>query len=202
MRPNLVVALLCLGVAAPAGADTLYRYVDEQGVIHFSNQPNDPRYVAVRHFGSGGSLWRPQPSRRSAWRPRNITAYDDLIAGEAQRNGLPPALVKAVIAAESSFDPGAVSHKGAQGLMQLMPQTAAQLGVDDPLEPASNVRGGAGYLRAMIDRYGDLSRALAAYNAGPTAVDRYGGVPPYRETRDYVDRVLTYYRSYHVDFAR
>ena len=138
-------------------------------------------------------MWRPAPSHRR---------YDDLIGETARDYRLPPALVKAVIAAESAFDPSAVSHRGAQGLMQLMPETAASLGVDDPLEPESNVRGGAGYLRAMIDRYGDLSRALAAYNAGPSAVDRYGGVPPYPETRDYVDRVLTYYRSYHVDFAR
>jgi soluble lytic murein transglycosylase-like protein len=86
--------------------------------------------------------------------------------------------------------------------MQLMPQTAELLGVEQPLEPKSNIRGGTEYLKAMIDRYGDYSRALAAYNAGPSVVDRYGGVPPYRETQDYVDRVLNYYRAYDVDFAR
>ncbi len=85
--------------------------------------------------------------------------------------------------------------------MQLMPQTAASLGVLDPLHPMENVRGGSVYLRRMLDRYGDLERALAAYNAGPDAVDRYGGVPPYRETQAYVRRVLTYYRHYHGDFA-
>jgi soluble lytic murein transglycosylase-like protein len=109
--------------------------------------------------------------------------------------------VKAVIAAESNFDPEAVSRAGAQGLMQLMPHTAAKLGVDDPLRPIENVRGGARYLREMLDRYRDLSVALAAYNAGPRAVDRHGGVPPYRETQDYVRRVLTYYRHYHGDFG-
>ena len=86
--------------------------------------------------------------------------------------------------------------------MQLMPATAASLGVNNAFEPAQNVAGGSAYLRKMIDRYGDLSRALAAYNAGPTAVDRYGGIPPYRETKAYVDRVLTYYRRYHGDFPR
>jgi len=101
------------------------------------------------------------------------------------------------------FNAGAVSRKGAQGLMQLMPRTAASLGVEDALHAGDNVRGGTRYLRLMLDRYGDdLSRALAAYNAGPTAVDRYRGVPPYRETRAYVKRVLTYYRHYHGDFSR
>jgi soluble lytic murein transglycosylase-like protein len=108
--------------------------------------------------------------------------------------------VKAVIAAESNFDPEAISHRGAQGLMQLMPATAAALGVADPLQPTQNVQAGARYLRLMLDRYGDLERALAAYNAGPSAVDRYGGIPPYPETRDYVQRVLAYYRHYHGDF--
>jgi soluble lytic murein transglycosylase-like protein len=132
------------------------------------------------------------------------TGCTRLIVGpeNALRQGIPPALVKAVIAAESAFDSRAVSRKGAQGLMQLMPATAASLGVADPFEPGQNVAGGTSYLKAMIDRYGDLSRAIAAYNAGPGAVDRYGGIPPYRETQAYVDRVLTYYRRYHGDFPR
>jgi soluble lytic murein transglycosylase len=180
-----------LGTASQA--DAIYAYTDDKGVTHYTNRPlGDRRFEKVR-FRNERRVYRPT---------RNTGAYDELIDAAASAYRLPPALVKAVIAAESAFDAEAVSRKGAQGLMQLMPQTAAELGVDDPLEPSSNVHGGAGYLRAMIDRYGDLSRALAAYNAGPSAVDRYGGVPPYRETRDYVDRVLTYYRSYHVDFAR
>jgi soluble lytic murein transglycosylase len=193
-----LLAALCLGLASlaltgSARADAIYAYTDDQGVTHYTNRPlGDRRYQKVR-FRDERRVWHPAPVH---------SRYDTLIDETARDYRLPPALVKAVIAAESAFDPEAVSLKGARGLMQLMPQTAAELGVDDPLEPVSNVRGGAGYLRAMIDRYGDLSRALAAYNAGPSAVDRYGGVPPYRETRDYVDRVLTYYRSYHVDFAR
>jgi soluble lytic murein transglycosylase len=127
--------------------------------------------------------------------------YDGLIGLTAREHEIEPALVKAVIAAESNFDPEAVSHKGAQGLMQLMPVTANRLGVEDPLRPTENVRGGTRYLRLMLDRYGDVERAVAAYNAGPAAVDRYGGVPPYPETQDYVRRVLTYYRHYHGDFS-
>ena len=189
----LWLGLASLAVAAVAQADAIYSYTDDNGVTHFTNRPlGDRRFQKVR-FRNERRVWQPAPAYRE---------YDQLIDETARSYRLPPALVKAVIAAESAFDAEAVSRKGAQGLMQLMPETAADLGVDDPLEPESNVRGGAGYLRAMIDRYGDLSRALAAYNAGPSAVDRYGGVPPYRETRDYVDRVLTYYRSYHVDFAR
>lgn len=188
-----LLGVASLALSAAAQADAIYSYTDAKGVTHYTNRPlGDQRFQRVR-FRDDRRVWRPAPV---------ASEYDTLIDETARVYRLPPALVKAVIAAESAFDPEAVSRKGAQGLMQLMPQTAAELGVDDPLEPESNVRGGAGYLRAMIDRYGDLSRALAAYNAGPTAVDRYGGVPPYQETRDYVDRVLTYYRSYHVDFAR
>lgn len=189
----IAVAIASLAVSAPSRADAIYSYTDAKGVTHFTNRPlGDKRFQRVR-FRNERRIWHPAPV---------ASRYDTLIDETARDYRLPPALVKAVIAAESAFDPEAVSRKGAQGLMQLMPQTAAELGVEDPLEPASNVRGGAGYLRSMIDRYGDLSRALAAYNAGPTAVDRHGGIPPYPETRDYVDRVLTYYRAYHVDFAR
>lgn len=117
------------------------------------------------------------------------------IAANAQAVGVDPALIEAIVANESGFDPNATSRAGARGLMQLMPQTAAMLGVTDPYDPVQNLRGGSRYLRALLDRFGDVELAVAAYNAGPAAVERYGGVPPYAETRKYVQNVLTLYRE-------
>ena len=191
----LALGVLALGWAAPAvSGEQIFTFVDARGVTHFTNVPSDDRFVPI-----------PPPQRkaaRKATRAPKYGGYDGLIRLTALEHDVPPALVKAVIAAESRFDSEAVSHKGAQGLMQLMPSTAAVLGVADPLAAEQNVRGGVRYLREMLDRYGDMQRALAAYNAGPTAVDRYRGIPPYQETRDYVKRVLTYYRDYHGDFGQ
>ena len=120
----------------------------------------------------------------------------DLAAAAARRHGLDPDLVMAVVSVESGFRPQAVSPKGAQGLMQLMPKTASSLGVADAFDPAQNLDGGARYLGQLLTLYGgDLARALAAYNAGEGAVDRHRGVPPYRETRAYVKKVLERYGS-------
>jgi hypothetical protein len=116
----------------------------------------------------------------------------EVVQAASQRNNVDAELILSVIRAESAFRSNAVSPKGAQGLMQLMPQTAAQLGVRDVLDPAANVEGGTRYLRQLLDRYNnDLSKALAAYNAGPEHVDQYRGVPPYSETRAYLVKVIT-----------
>lgn len=122
--------------------------------------------------------------------------FAGIIDGAARRNRLDPALLDAVIRQESGFRADVVSGAGAVGLMQLMPGTARELGVSDPFDPAQNVEGGAKYLRSLLDRYdGRLDLALAAYNAGPGAVDHFGGVPPYRETREYVSSIMAGYRS-------
>jgi soluble lytic murein transglycosylase-like protein len=119
-----------------------------------------------------------------------------LALAAAKKHGLDPDLVMAVVAVESAFRPQAVSPKGAQGLMQLMPATAASLGVRDPLDPAENLDGGTRHLGTLVSNYGgDLTRALAAYNAGEGAVSRHRGVPPYRETREYVKKVLERYQA-------
>lgn len=121
--------------------------------------------------------------------------YHSLIHHYSRKAGLDPKLVASVIQIESAFRSNALSDKGAQGLMQLMPATATELGVEDVWDPAENIRGGTQYLRAMLDRFGTVELALAGYNAGPTAVAKYGSVPPYQETTDYVDKILRLYKG-------
>jgi len=194
------LALVLLSGIAPSVAFAgggLYRYVDERGVVHFTNVQWDKRYSRVKPaalvLGSDAFTFRP-PHRRAR-------AYDPLVTRVGLEVGVPPALVKAVIHAESAFNPRAVSHKGAMGLMQLMPATARSLGVSQPFAAEQNVAGGTRYLRSLRERFGSWTIALAAYNAGPDAVTKFGGIPPYRETQKYVRRVLTYYRQYHPQFA-
>jgi len=196
--------LLVAGLAGPAAATGgLYRFVDESGGVHFTDAPADSRFrkislptARVRFNYYASAQLGAQADRTLASGGEEL---DPLISELADRHGVPVALVKAVIHAESAFNAKAVSSKGAQGLMQLMPATADMLGVADPLEPRDNVGGGIRYLRQLLDRFGDPIWAVAAYNAGPEAVDRYGGIPPYPETQQYVRQVMAYYRKYHGD---
>jgi soluble lytic murein transglycosylase-like protein len=183
-----MVALFALLAAVPRTADAqIFSWQDENGRLVVSNvapgtNMGIPAYDVPETEGIRATRYvEPEKSR----------SFDDLIAEHASRNGVRRDLVRAVIQVESAFNPRAVSNKGAMGLMQLMPATARQFGVANPFDPDENVRGGVAYLRQLLDRYeGDERLALAAYNAGPGAVDRHGQtVPPFRETRDYVSRV-------------
>jgi len=160
------------------------RLVDADGVVHVTNLPTDPRYRGA----AGGSANTQDSFRRSAREPRR---YAEVIREISRQYDVDPTLVAAVIRAESAFDPTALSSKGAAGLMQLMPQTASALGVLDRFDPHENIRGGVRHLRYLLDRYrGRVALALAAYNAGEGAVDAHNGIVPYRETEQYVQRVL------------
>jgi len=157
------------------------------------------RIERAAHRTSGaGPLTGGSVGFRSAAVPAAPSDFDALIVAAAQRHGVDTALIRAVIAVESGYRPGAVSSAGAKGLMQLMDATAQGLGVTDPFDPAQNIDGGTRYLRMMLDRFGEISLALAAYNAGPGAVERFGGIPPYAETQRYVPAVLEGYRR-HLD---
>jgi soluble lytic murein transglycosylase-like protein len=142
--------------------------------------------------GCGGSGFLPYAPH--ALTPAQI---DTLVATASQNQKIPPGLIRAVLMSESAGNPSAVSNAGAEGLMQVMPGTAAGCGISNPFDPQQNVACGSRYLRGLLARYhGDVTLAVAAYNAGPGAVDKYGGIPPYAETRAYVSRVITAYRSY------
>jgi soluble lytic murein transglycosylase-like protein len=142
--------------------------------------------------GCGGAGYLPYAPH--ALTPAQI---DALVATASHEQDVPPGLIRAVLMSESAGNPSAVSNAGAEGLMQVMPGTAAGCGIGNPFDPQQNVACGSRYLRGLLTRYhGDVTLAVAAYNAGPGAVDRYGGVPPYAETRAYVSRVITAYRSY------
>jgi hypothetical protein len=222
-----VIATMALvgALATPASgsADEIYSFVDRNGVTHYTNVPQDPRYRLVVGEGVSGGTSVSQDGRRHRSKQsggstegvhrvtiasraggvappllRRTSAFDEHIHAAAQRYGLAPLLLKAVMAVESNFDPAAISEKGATGLMQLMPETARDMYVYDMLDPVQNIEGGARYLRRLQDLFGgDLERVLAAYNAGPERVRRSAGpVPAIPETQAYVRKVLALYRAY------
>jgi len=182
-------ACMIFALLLPAlGQADIYAYIDEAGVTHFSNVPVDNKYERVMAQAEDGSPMHPSLLRLSA-------RYDPLIQEAAILANVDPELLRAVIVVESGFDVYAVSRAGAQGLMQLMPATARAYGVSDPFNARQNLRAGARYLRDLLDRYDqDYELVLAAYNAGETAVAKFGGqIPPYAETMDYVPKVMDLY---------
>ncbi|HSB44242.1 MAG TPA: lytic transglycosylase domain-containing protein [Nitrospira sp.] len=175
-----------LGITSPAASQAeIYQYIGANGTISLTNVPSDARY---RKIELESARFHAILSERE---------LEPVIKRHSSQQQLHPALIRAVIKAESNFDPRAVSRAGAIGLMQLMPQTAARMDVHDMYDPDDNVAGGTKYLRQLLDRFhGNLPLALAAYNAGENIVDRYQALPPIDETRQYVRKVLRYYRTF------
>lgn len=175
--------------------EVVYRYTDKDGVVAFSGiQPANASFDVIRFH-----CFACDPDSSVDWRktPLFLKPYEREIAVAAREFGVDPALVRAVIHAESAFNETAVSPAGAQGLMQLMPGTARELGVNNAMLATENIRGGVHYLAKMLRRFkGDITLATAAYNAGPGAVGRHGGIPPYAETRAYVNRVGILHERY------
>ncbi len=206
MRPHhsplvasLLLAALLPCVAPHIARADIYAFTDAGGVTHFSNVPTDDRYHLILAAPAPAAAPAPRAARVHGkavnWLARSAK-YDQVIDRAARAATIQPALVRAVIAVESGFNPRAVSKRGAIGLMQLRPSTARHYGVTDIYDPAQNIRAGARFLGDLMARFGsNLELALAAYDAGEGAVERYGGhVPPYRETLNYVPNVIRVYR--------
>lgn len=197
---RLIIALVLPGlwaVAAPAWAQ-IYKWTDENGIVHFSSE-KPAGTAAVESFRFPCYASDPTCSARVNWDtvPLNRGAFPDIIREVSAVHGVDESLIRAIIHAESAYQSDAKSPKGAQGLMQLMPPTQAELGVRDPYDPIENIEGGTRYLAGLLQQFnGDIRLASAAYNAGPGAVERYQGIPPYPETEEYVRRVGILHRRY------
>ena len=182
LLPVLVAAWAIPAWVGPAGAWSMYYYKDKEGVFHFTNTPRGGRewnlFAVYRDFPNVGK-----------------EKILEAIRSSSMRNGMDHRLVQAVVQVESNFQTHAVSSAGAQGIMQIMPQTQKDLGLDSPFDYRLNIEAGVRYLRMQYDRFKRMDLALAAYNAGPEAVAKYQGIPPYAETQDYVRKVLSLYRQ-------
>jgi hypothetical protein len=187
----LAFCILCLATSSQAG---IYQFVDENGVIHFTNCPRDPKFrLYLREGKEDGE----EPVQAGFLPIQDSNFYDPLISEFCRKYQVNFALIKAIIRAESGFNPRAVSRKGAKGLMQLMPETALRMNVSNVFNPKENIEGGVRYFKYLLSLFNnDLRLSLAAYNAGENLVCELRSIPPYRETVDYVRRVLNYYQSY------
>ena len=184
LLPVLASLTLITAFAPSAFASSLYRWQDEEGVAHFTNAPTGARFQRIGSVSGTARGWLRLPEGIGS-------RFSEEIGEIAARHGVAAELVEAVIRVESAFNPRAVSNKGAQGLMQLMPRTASSLGVRNVFDPRENIEGGVRHLRYLLDKYpGNVPLALAAYNAGEKAVDTHRGIPPYAETQQYVQKIL------------
>ena len=169
-----------------AGGADIFMYIDSDGVVHFTNVPTSSNYKLYI---------KERPEKVTG--PVSTTKFDPVIRQAQEKYGIDFSLIKAVIKVESGFNPNAVSKKGAKGLMQIMPINFRSLSVSDPFDPSQNIMGGTLYLQRLFKRYSNqLPLVLAAYNAGPEAVDRYNRIPPFKETQRYVQKVMKAYSQY------
>lgn len=180
----------------PVKTTIIYKYSESGDGVTFTNtKPDHISEFEVLKY----DCYACNPDSKIDWyRVRlNTASYSDAVTQAAKKHQVDAALIRALMHAESAFNPNALSHKGAQGLMQLMPGTADELGVDDAFDPAQNIQGGAKYLARLLKQFnGNIKLATAAYNAGPGAVKRYNGIPPYKETEVYVERVSILHKRY------
>lgn len=201
------IALSCFVNIAHAD---IYQYVDDKGVVHFTNVPTSNKRNPIKIYSeqrkqSPLTAAMAQPAgagQRNGSGDTVPVSYLNIINSACVRFGVDPSLVHAIVKVESDFNPFAISRKGAMGLMQLMPHTANTMNVRNTFSPDENVEGGVKYLRYLLDRYeGNISLALAAYNAGETAVKKWGTIPPFKETQDYVKKILQIYNGTGKTFA-
>ncbi|MEW6670824.1 MAG: transglycosylase SLT domain-containing protein [Thermodesulfobacteriota bacterium] len=173
----------CSFIGINSGFADIYKYIDSNGVLHFTNAPTSSNYMLYI---------KEQPAIPMQANPTG--KYEPIITAASQRHGVSVHLLKAIIKVESDYNPRAVSRKGAKGLMQIMPETIKALNIANVFDPWENIMGGARYFKQLFNRYeGKLPLALAAYNAGPGVVDRFGSIPPFQETEAYVEKVIRYY---------
>jgi soluble lytic murein transglycosylase len=192
MKRIILISFIILFIAWEAPCSDIYVFVDGNGITHYTNLPTGKNNKGISSEGGKYTLRYSKKGPSS----RKKSRYSLIINKASEKYNLAPSLLNAVIQVESNWNSRAVSKKGAKGLMQLMPTTAKKLNVGNPFNPEENIHGGARYLRSLLDKYNDdISLALAAYNAGPGKIEKFGGIPPIPETRNYVKRVLLLYNG-------
>jgi hypothetical protein len=195
MRIAIAICAFFLFFAPVASAD-IFKYVDDQGVICYTDTPAGQKADRIPKDKPETPSGQKRPAQYNSGVNANASEYHNIIHEKASMYDLDPSLIKAVIKTESNWNSRAVSRKGAMGLMQLMPATAIEMNVQNPYDPEENIEGGIKYLRQLLGRFnGDLTLALAAYNAGPKTVEKFGYVPPITETKHYVNKVLSLYNG-------